>query len=80
MALLTGFLLHRLNGDGRYAARLDATWNVGTNPNGGYALTPALRAMLDVAAHPDTLSVTVHFLHPALADRDADVTDRKSDV
>ena len=53
-----------------------AGWNIGTNPNGGYALLPALRAMLDVAAHPDPLSVTVHFLRPAIGDRDADVTAR----
>ena len=64
----------RALGDGRYTARLDAAWNIGTNPNGGYALLPALRAMLDVAAHPDPLSVTVHFLRPAMGDCDADVT------
>jgi acyl-CoA thioesterase len=66
----------RALGDGHYATRLDAAWNIGTNPNGGYALLPALRAMLDVAAHPDPLSVTVHFLRPATADCDADVTAR----
>ena len=64
----------RALGDGRYTTRLDAAWNIGANPNGGYALLPALRAMLDVAAHPDPLSVTVHFLRPATGDRDADVT------
>ena len=62
----------RALGEGRYAARLHAAWNIGSNPNGGYALLPALRAMLDVAAHPDPLSVTVHFLRPAIGDRDAD--------
>jgi acyl-CoA thioesterase len=64
----------RALGDGRYMARLDSAWNIGNNPNGGYALLPALRAMLDVAAHPDPLSVTVHFLRPATAGRTADVT------
>ena len=64
----------RALGDGRYTTRLYAAWNIGTNPNGGYALLPALRAMLDVAPHPDPLSVTVHFLRPATADRTADVT------
>ena len=61
-------------GDGRYTARLDAAWNIGSNPNGGYALLPALRAMLDLAAHPDPLSITVHFLRPAIGDRQADLT------
>jgi acyl-CoA thioesterase len=64
----------RALGDGRYTTRLDSAWNIGSNPNGGYALLPALRAMLDVAAHPDPLSVTVHFLRPAIGDRGADVT------
>ena len=66
----------RALGDGHYTTRLHAVWNIGANPNGGYALLPALRAMLDVAAHPDPLSVTVHFLRPATGDRDADVTAR----
>ncbi len=64
----------RLNGDGSYAARLDAAWNIGANPNGGYALMPALRAMLDLVPHPDPLSVTVHFLRPAIADHEAELT------
>ena len=63
-------------GDGQYSTRLSAAWNIGANPNGGYALLPALRAMLDVAVHPDPLSVTVHFLRPATADSDAEVTAR----
>jgi acyl-CoA thioesterase len=66
----------RKTDDGRYTARLCAAWNIGANPNGGYALLPALRAMLDVAVHPDPLSLTVHFLRPATADCDADVTAR----
>jgi acyl-CoA thioesterase len=64
----------RALGDGRYAARLDSAWNIGANANGGYAALPALRAMLDLAAHPDPLSITVHFLRPATGDCDADVT------
>ena len=66
----------RALGDGRSAARLTAGWNIGANPNGGYAVMPALWAMLDVAAHPDPLSLTVHFLRPATGDRDAEVTAR----
>lgn len=66
----------RALGAGRYATRLHATWNIGANANGGYALLPALRAMLDTAAHPDPLSVTVHYLRPAAGDHDAEVTAR----
>jgi acyl-CoA thioesterase len=66
----------RALGGGRYTARIAAAWNIGSNPNGGYAMLPALRAMLDIAAHPDPLSVTVHFLRPAMGDHDADVTVR----
>lgn len=62
--------------DGQYSARLDAAWSIGANPNGGYAVLPALRAMLDVAQHPDPLSLTVHFLRPATAGSQADVTAR----
>jgi acyl-CoA thioesterase len=65
--------IHSLR-DGSYTTRLGAAWNIGSNPNGGYALLPALRAMLDVAAHPDPFSVTVHFLRRAIADCPADVT------
>ena len=63
-------------GDGRYATRLHAAWNIGANANGGYALLPALRAMLDLAVHPDPLSVTVHYLRPAEGDCDGEVTAR----
>ena len=61
-------------GDGRYTARLHAAWNIGANANGGYALSPALRAMLDLTTRPDPLSVTVHYLRPAAGDCDAEVT------
>jgi acyl-CoA thioesterase len=64
----------RALGDGRYTTRLASAWNIGTNPNGGYALLPALRAMLELSAHRDPLSVTVHFLRPAVEECDAEVT------
>lgn len=43
-------------------------WNIGDNSNGGYALSPVLRAMGEVGAHPDPLSVTTHFLRPLQPD------------
>jgi acyl-CoA thioesterase len=67
--------VRRIDGE-MYSTRLGAGWNIGANPNGGYALLPALRAMLDVADHPDPLSLTVHFLRPATANCDAEVTAR----
>ena len=49
-------------------------WNIGENANGGYALSPVLRAMGEIGAHPDPLSVTTHFLRPLQPDgREAEV-------
>lgn len=45
-------------------------WSIGENANGGYALSPVLRAMAEVGAHPDPLSVTTHFLRPLQPDGD----------
>lgn len=53
-------------GEGRYGTELSTDWNIGTNPNGGYAVLPVLRALQDVAGRPDPLSLTVHYLRPAL--------------
>lgn len=63
---------HR-TGDG-YATHLSAAWNIGANPNGGYAAQPVLRALTHVADRPDPVSVTVHYLRPALGDADGTIT------
>jgi acyl-CoA thioesterase len=47
-----------------WSASLHSRWNVGNNPNGGYLLSVAARAMLADAARPDPLSVTAHYLSP----------------
>ena len=60
-------------GEGRWATRLSAGWNIGDNSNGGYALTSVLRAMRSLVPHPDPISVTTHFLRPAKGDTDAEV-------
>ena len=60
-------------GEGRWATRLSAGWNIGGNANGGYALTSVLRAMRSLVPHPDPISVTTHFLRPGLGDTDAEV-------
>ncbi len=53
---------------GRYVADLTDRWNIGANPNGGYLLATAGRAMsLTSTAHPDPLTVTAHYLRPGEA-------------
>jgi len=59
---------------GRWTAHISADWNIGENPNGGYLLTPALRAAQHVAGHPDPLTVTTHFLRPGVPDAPAEIT------
>lgn len=60
-------------GSGRYRTSLDSAWNIGVNPNGGYAQTAGIRAMADTIARPDPMSVTSHFLRPASGDAAAAV-------
>jgi acyl-CoA thioesterase len=61
-------------GEGRWTTRLDGAWNIGDNANGGYALTPLLRALRELCGHPDPVSVTTHFLRPSQGDTEAEVT------
>ena len=62
-------------GPGRWSTFLGADWNINLNPNGGYAQAPLLRAMgAEVGAHPDPASATTHFLRPAVAGCEADIT------
>ncbi len=50
--------------EGVWETRLSANWNIGTNSNGGYAMSPVLRALRELTGQPDPLSVTTHFLRP----------------
>lgn len=59
---------------GQWQCSLSTHWNIGENPNGGYAAAPVLRAMRDLAQAPDPVSVTTHFLKVAMPGRDADVS------
>jgi len=61
-------------GPGRWSSRLHREWNIGDNSNGGYALTPVLKALNELAGHPDPISVTTHFLRPSQGDTDAEVS------
>ncbi len=58
---------------GRWTTHLHDAWNIEANPNGGYAATPVLRAMQELAELPDPLAVTTHFLRPAHSGRTARV-------
>src|ERR1700733_8127141 len=47
-----------------WTADLQPRWNVGNNPNGGYLLAIAVRAMREEAGRPDPVTVTAHYLSP----------------
>ena len=49
-----------------WSADLSDGWNIGSNPNGGYVLAIAGRAISSVLpSHPDPFSITSHYLRPA---------------
>jgi acyl-CoA thioesterase len=50
--------------DGAWETQLSANWNIGTNSNGGYAMSPVLRALRELTGKPDPISVTTHYLRP----------------
>jgi acyl-CoA thioesterase len=59
-----------VEGGGGWIGELKPRWNVGNNPNGGYLLAVATKAMRATAAEargaptPDPLTVTAHYLSP----------------
>ncbi|MGD8478176.1 MAG: thioesterase family protein [Burkholderiales bacterium] len=50
--------------EGVWETQLSANWNIGANSNGGYALSPVLRALSELTGQPDPISVTTHYLRP----------------
>lgn len=51
-----------------FNGQVQAAWNIGANPNGGYLLALAAQAMRQrTPAHPDPLSISVHYLRPGLS-------------
>jgi acyl-CoA thioesterase len=54
--------------DGGWTADLSPSWNIGRNPNGGYLLAIAARAMQQAAGRPHPMSVTAHYLSPPTSD------------
>lgn len=43
---------------------IHAGWDIGGNANGGYLMALAARGMRELAARPDPISVTAHYLSP----------------
>lgn len=60
-------------GENRFTVNLTSNWNIGENPNGGYLLSPLVRAMCSASGHPDPLTVTTHFLRPGTGDAPATI-------
>lgn len=56
----------RRSGEG-WAADLQPRWNIGNNPNGGYLLAIAVRALTAETGRPDPVTVTAHYLSPPAA-------------
>lgn len=54
--------------DGSWETHIRPDWNIGVNPNGGYAAAALLGQMLDSVQQPMPISVTTHYLRPALPD------------
>ncbi len=52
--------------DDTYEADIPEGWDIGTVINGGFALSFAVRAMIDAVDKPDPLSVNAHFERPAM--------------
>ncbi len=60
-------------GSGMWSTSLSAAWNIGANPNGGYAATSSVRAMSALVDLPDPVSITTCYLRPGVGDRQGEV-------
>ncbi len=49
---------------GNWAVMLSPAWNIGAAANGGYAISPVVRALATLGPHADPLSLTTHYLRP----------------
>jgi acyl-CoA thioesterase len=54
------------DGTHRYLGRITDRWNIGPVPNGGYVLAVGLSALGHALERPDPLTVTGHYLRPAV--------------
>ena len=54
--------------DGRWHGTMTDRWWIGAGPNGGYIAAFLIRALMNEAAQPDPLTMTVHYLaRPGIA-------------
>ncbi len=61
--------------ENRFEGSVHASYNIGTNPNGGYLMAVAVAAVRAcVPQHPDPLSVTVHYQRPGAGDEPCEVS------
>ncbi len=60
-------------GEGRWRTDLSAAWNIGDNPNGGYAATSSVRAMSALVDLPDPVSITTCYLRPGAGDQTGEI-------
>jgi len=56
-----------------FSSRVSQDWNIGDNPNGGFLVSIALRALAEVVEHPHPLSVTTHFLRPGVPEETCEI-------
>src|SRR5207247_10045509 len=49
------------SGEDRGRGEVDARWNIGSAPNGGYLLSIVLSALREALPHPDPLAVSAHY-------------------
>ncbi len=67
--------LHR-SGDGRWQAEIQDGWDFAGTPNGGYLLSIASGALIELTGRPDPIAITAHYLapaHPGSADLDGEL-------
>lgn len=57
--------------DATYTAPMTPHWNIGDNANGGYMLSPVLRALRAETDQPDPVSISAHYLRPLQPDGSA---------
>lgn len=59
--------------DNSFTGTLAPQWNIGDNPNGGYMVACAMRAIATLVPHADPMTITTHFLRPGMADEPFEV-------
>jgi acyl-CoA thioesterase len=53
--------------DGQWQGTVSPHWGIGDNPNGGYLVSIAMRALAALnPSHPDPLTITAHYLRPGV--------------